>query len=339
MERVQIAALVVSSNPAANVKLPSGPTVPLAPIAGKSVLGWVVDAVLGASIRRVAVLADEPTAITRSELALRADQAMIELVTPSRDIADSVSFALERLGSAFTLRDSAHVLILPAEAPQIETAELRALIESHVSSRVAATLLSAAGSTNNDDGDPIVTRDSAGRVTSIADGSAGPTGVLCVNAPLLIPALRRANSPSWRRQVPFAEILHVLDELGHQVNIIERHEPLQTISSTSTRTPIEMELHDRVIAGWLDRGTSMPDPRQVTIDATATLGQGVRVLPGTVIEGATVIGDGAIVGPNTHLVDALIGAGAQVPNSVVKNVEVRAREHLQPFSVLGSAPA
>ncbi len=339
MERAQIAALVVSSNPVASVKAPAGPEVPLAPIAGKSVLGWVVDAVLGASVRRVAVLVDEPTATTRSELALRSDRAMIELVSPSRDIADSVLFALERLGSAFTLRDTAHVLILPAEAPQIDTAEIRALIQSHVDSRVAATLLTAGAPLDIDDSDPIVTRDSNGRVTSIADGSAGPAGVLCVNAPLLVPALRRVNSPSWRRRVPFAEILHVLEELGHQVNVIARAEVLQTISSASTRTPIEIELHDRIIAGWLDRGTSMPDPRQVTIDATASLGQGVRVLPGTVIEGATVIGDGAIVGPNTHLVDALIGAGAHVPHSVVLYAEVGARQQLQPFSVVGTAPA
>lgn len=339
MERAQIAALVVSSSPAVNVKLSLGPEVPLAPIAGKSVLGWVVDAVLGASVRRIAVLADEPTAATRNELELRADQAMIELVSPSRDIADSVLFALERLGSDFTLRDSAHVLILPAEAPQIDKSELRTLIASHVDNRAAATLLTAAGPLDIDDSEPIVTRDSAGRVTSITDAAAGPAGVLCVNASLLIPALRRVDSPSWRRRVPFSDILRVLEELGHRVNVIERHEVLQTISSAATRTPIEMELHDRVIAGWLDRGTSMPDPRQVTIDATATLGQGVRVLPGTVIEGATVIGDGAIIGPNSHLIDALIGAGAEVPHAVVKNAEVAAREQLAPFSVVGPAPA
>lgn len=264
---------------------------------------------------------------------------MIELISPSRDVADSVSFALERLGSALTLRDSAHILILPAEAPQIETAELRQLIETHVSSGAAATLLAASDVLDDGDQDPIVTRDSSGRVTSIADVGAGPSGVLCVNAPMLIPAIRRIQSPRSARSLPFVEIMHVLDEAGHRVNVIARDEPLRTISSATTRTPIEMELHDRVISGWLDRGTSMPDPRQVTIDATATLGQGVRVLPGTVIEGTTVVGDGAIIGPNTHLVDALIGAGAVVPHSVITNAEVQPHEQLEPFSILGSAPA
>jgi bifunctional UDP-N-acetylglucosamine pyrophosphorylase/glucosamine-1-phosphate N-acetyltransferase len=130
----------------------------------------------------------------------------------------------------------------------------------------------------------------------------------------------------------------VLDEVGHPVNVIPRLEPLRSIWSAATRTPIEMALHDRVIAGWRERGTSMPDPRQISIDATVTLGQGVQILPGSVVQGSSVVGDGAIIGPNTQLVNALIGSKAHVPHSVVIDAEVGASEQLRPFSVLGSTP-
>jgi bifunctional N-acetylglucosamine-1-phosphate-uridyltransferase/glucosamine-1-phosphate-acetyltransferase GlmU-like protein len=49
------------------------------------------------------------------------------------------------------------------------------------------------------------------------------------------------------------------------------------------------------------------------------------------------VADGAIIGPNTHLIDASIGTAAIVPHSVVYEAEVAAREQVQPFSVLGSA--
>ena len=81
----------------------------------------------------------------------------------------------------------------------------------------------------------------------------------------------------------------------------------------------------------------MIDPRQVTIDATVTLGQGVEVLPGTVLEGATVVADGAVIGPNSHLVDATIGAGAEVPSAVVIGAEVAPHQRISPFSVLGAS--
>jgi bifunctional UDP-N-acetylglucosamine pyrophosphorylase/glucosamine-1-phosphate N-acetyltransferase len=337
MERPPIAALIVSANPGRNVKMPSGPAEPLAPIAGKSILSWVVDATLGASIRRVAIVAADHDAATKAELESRSDRAMIEFVTPANDLADSLSFALDRLGPDLTLRDKAHALILPGEAPQIETSELRDLIDEHVDSGAAATLLGHV-SNEDSDGDPVITRDHEGRVISIVDAPSNSAGILCINASMLVPALRRVVSPSWQRTVPLAEIVSVLDEAGHSVRVIPRSEPLRSIWSAATRTPIEMALHDRVVAGWRERGTSMPDPRQISIDATVTLGQGVQILPGSVVQGSSVVGDGAIIGPNTQLVNALIGAKARVPHSVVIDAEVRAREQLRPFSVLGSPP-
>ena len=43
--------------------------------------------------------------------------------------------------------------------------------------------------------------------------------------------------------------------------------------------------------------------------------------------------DGAVIGPNTHLVNASVGAGAVVPNCSVSDAEVLAHEVLAPFTV------
>ncbi|MFT7473214.1 MAG: bifunctional UDP-N-acetylglucosamine pyrophosphorylase/glucosamine-1-phosphate N-acetyltransferase [Verrucomicrobiales bacterium] len=336
MDRTQIVALIVPTQPARDAKSPSGAADPFAPIAGKSILGWIVDAALGASVRRIGILADEPMATTRSELYARADDALIEFVTPGSDLAESMAFAIERLGSELTLRDAVHVLILPAEAPHIDPAELRALIDNHLDSNSAATLIG--GPSGEDiETEPIIVRDDEGRVTSIVDAPISDVGVLCVRASLLAPALRRVAMTPWQTGAPLSQIAGVLEELGHKVTVVSRHEPLGTIWSSASRTPIEIELRDRIITSWIDRGAVMPDPRQVSIDATVVLGQGVQILPGSVVEGTTVVADGAIIGPNTHLVNASIGTGAIVPHSVVYEAEVAAREQVPPFSVLGSA--
>jgi bifunctional UDP-N-acetylglucosamine pyrophosphorylase/glucosamine-1-phosphate N-acetyltransferase len=51
----------------------------------------------------------------------------------------------------------------------------------------------------------------------------------------------------------------------------------------------------------------------------------------TVLQGDTIIGAGAVIGPNTHLVDAVIEAGAQVRSSVVSGVVVAAGTIVGPF--------
>lgn len=339
MNRTQIAALIVPTQPAPSISAGAdgpkpGDIDPLSPIAGKSIYSWIVDAALAASVRRIGIVANDPSVEARSELAARSDDALIEFVTPMSSITDTLLFAVERIGSELTLRDSAHVLILPAETPQIGSAELRSLVDRHVASGVAATLLAAPMAQSS--GEPLVVRDTAGQIVSIIDSEGDAPGILCIRASLLPAALHRAVAPRWQSGAPLAEIAGVLTEVGHTVDIIERDQPIASIRSAATRAPIEMALRDRIVATWIERGVSMPDPRQVAIDATVTLGKGVQILPGTVLEGTTVIGDGAIVGPNSQVTNSVIGSQAIVPHSVVRGADVPPRHEVRPFSVLGA---
>ena len=152
---------------------------------------------------------------------------------------------------------------------------------------------------------------------------------------MLVPALRRVTPSGWINGPLMIDALAALEAAGHSVARVPRSAPVIAVTSMSARADVETELRDRIVASWIDRGVAMIDPRQVTIDATVTLGQGVEILPGTVIEGATVIGDGAVLGPNSHLIDATIGTEARVPNAVVDGAEVDPHELVAPFSVLG----
>lgn len=333
MEPNQVTALIVSTQPGLNEKVPSQAGSPLAPIAGKAIVSWIADAVVSASVRRIGIVAHDVEATDRAELLGRSDSAAIHIVAPRADLTESVIDALSRLSPELALSDAAQLLLLPAEAPHIDPAELRALIMGHREARNDATLLATAVGTRTD---TIIQRDDAGEITSIHDVVVGGFAALMVRASLLIPAMRRASENSWEAGVPIREIAGLLEQLGHRVEVREPTTVLETITSLSDRSPIEMELRDRITNGWIERGVFMPDPRQVAIDATVSIGQGVQVLPGSIIEGHTVIADGATIGPNSHLIDATIGAGATVPHSVVKQFDVAARADVTPFSILGS---
>ena len=76
----------------------------------------------------------------------------------------------------------------------------------------------------------------------------------------------------------------------------------------------------------------MLDPRQTFIDATVRLGRDVTLYPGTILQGATVVGDGCEIGPDTRLVDCGVGDGAVVEHAVVRESTVgaaRARRSLR----------
>ncbi len=333
MEPNQVTALIVSTQPGLGVKVASEVGNPLAPIAGKAVVSWIADAAIAASVRRIGVVAHDLSLDDRDELIDRSDNAVIEVVTPRGDLTESVLDALSRLDPGLALSDTSQILLLPAEAPQIQSGALRQLIMDHRRSGNDATLLATAVGTRTD---TVIARNNIGEITSIHDVVVGGFAALLVRAVLLIPAMRRAAENSWEVGVPIREIAGVLQQLGHRVDVREPVELTESITSIADRSPVEIELRDRIVSAWIERGVSFPDPRQVMIDATVQLGQGVRVLPGSVLVGNTVVADGVVIGPNSHLIDATIGPGATVPHSVVRGFDVPAHADVTPFSILGS---
>ena len=73
----------------------------------------------------------------------------------------------------------------------------------------------------------------------------------------------------------------------------------------------ERELRSRTNRHWLLNGVTMLDPRQTFIDVTVQLGRDVTLYPGTILQGNTVIGDGCEIGPDTRLVDCVVGLRAR----------------------------
>ena len=183
--------------------------------------------------------------------------------------------------------------------------------------------------------EPVVIRGRDGRISAISDMPVGDGAIFCFRADLLVPAVRRSRS-TFDFNAIGVEAARVLTDAGHRVQTLDHPGQLGVIRSASSRTAIESSLRRRVIDQWIERGVIIPDPAQVAIDATAQLSTGVTVKPGTVIEGRTLVADGAQLGPNTHLIDAIIGSSAVVPHSVIDNAEVAARSDVAPFTVLRS---
>jgi bifunctional UDP-N-acetylglucosamine pyrophosphorylase/glucosamine-1-phosphate N-acetyltransferase len=66
----------------------------------------------------------------------------------------------------------------------------------------------------------------------------------------------------------------------------------------------------------------MVDPEATYVDAAVELEPDVRLLPGTILEGRTVVSTGAVVGPDVRLVDTIVGERALIRNTVAVEVEI-----------------
>ena len=78
----------------------------------------------------------------------------------------------------------------------------------------------------------------------------------------------------------------------------------------------------------------MLDPDRTYIDATVELAPDVTLFPGSVLQGATVIGEGAEIGPNTRLVECTVAARAVVEETVGRHADIGAAAIVGPYAFL-----
>lgn len=80
-----------------------------------------------------------------------------------------------------------------------------------------------------------------------------------------------------------------------------------------------------------------------TLSGTIRLGNGSRILPGTVIEGPVLIGPNSVVGPNAYIrgatsigANCYVGNGAEVKNSIIYNNTYISRQCYVGDSIIGT---
>jgi bifunctional UDP-N-acetylglucosamine pyrophosphorylase/glucosamine-1-phosphate N-acetyltransferase len=93
-------------------------------------------------------------------------------------------------------------------------------------------------------------------------------------------------------------------------------------------------LRDRINLAWMRDGVTILDPATTWIDVTVTLERDAVIEPGTHLRGATAVGEGATVGPDTTLVDTVVAAGAVVVRTHAVGARIGPGATVGPFAYL-----
>jgi bifunctional UDP-N-acetylglucosamine pyrophosphorylase/glucosamine-1-phosphate N-acetyltransferase len=93
-------------------------------------------------------------------------------------------------------------------------------------------------------------------------------------------------------------------------------------------------LNAMIIRGWQLAGVTILDAHSTWIDLQVQLSPDVEIRPGCQLLGASVIETGAIIGPDTTLLDTEVGAGASVKRTDATLSVIGAGASVGPFSYL-----
>lgn len=97
---------------------------------------------------------------------------------------------------------------------------------------------------------------------------------------------------------------------------------------------VQEQLRRRINFGWMQKGVFLTDPNTTHISPRAALAPGCTILPGCLIYGASAVAEGAVIGPNTLLRDAHIGANTTVNASQVNESTVGESATVGPFAYI-----
>ncbi|CAN5646416.1 hypothetical protein BH24ACT5_BH24ACT5_20960 [soil metagenome] len=241
------------------------------------------------------------------------------------------------------LDDESTVVVLPGDTPLLRPETLDELVASHVANENAATMLTSV--LDDPTGYGRVIRGSDDRVQRIVEQRDGTpdeldvrevcTSIYAFRRDLLGPALRSLSPDNAQGEYYLTDVIGTLAGMGHRVGCVTAPaSETQGINDRWQLAMAERELRARTNRKWLLNGVTMLDPRQTFIDVTVELGRDVTVYPGTMLQGATQVGDGCELGPNVRLQDCTIAEGAVVQHTVATSATIGAGAVVGPFAHL-----
>ncbi|MPY96017.1 MAG: NTP transferase domain-containing protein [Acidimicrobiia bacterium] len=185
--------------------------------------------------------------------------------------------------------------------------------------------------------EPAGTAEPAGEDGAAGENEAAEAAVLvcCFRRSSLGPALRRIVPDPFDGEYRLFDVIEVLDRAGYPVGSHEADlTEVAEVADRARLADVEAELRRRLNLGWLRAGVTFVDPVTAYVDATVELGRDVTIFPNTLLQGRTVVGEGAEIGPDTRLVDCAVGARARVERTTGRDAEVGAGATVGPFVAL-----
>ena len=122
------------------------------------------------------------------------------------------------------------------------------------------------------------------------------------------------------------------DKMSNNVSAAELVSGWLPIFDAATIAELELMLRDRIVSAHIRSGVRILDPKAVYIDPRVSIGAGTMLLPGTILQGETVIGQNCQIGPNALIENCQIGDDTEVNASQLHQSTVGQRTHVGPFA-------
>ncbi len=240
--------------------------------------------------------------------------------------------------------DTGTVLICAGDTPLLTARTLSALVAQHNSSAASATVLTT--QMPDPTGYGRVIRDSNGDLAEIVEEKDANdyqkqtleinSGVYVFSLADLKVALTKLTANNSQKEEYLTDVISILRKESKKVSAFATadYTEIMGINDRAQLSTCGFLMNARICDALMKSGVTIVDPMSTWIDVTAEIGVDVHIEPGTAIKGTTKIGQSAIVGPRTTLINTEVGSQAKVFESHCESAFIGDGAQVGPFTHL-----
>jgi bifunctional UDP-N-acetylglucosamine pyrophosphorylase/glucosamine-1-phosphate N-acetyltransferase len=301
-------------------------------VAGKPMLWYAIQA--------VRALVDLPPAIVvgyQAEAVQSAinEDALFVLQEQQLGTGHAVKCARSALeGRADTL------LVTFADMPLLRSESLARLVRMHQESGSPVTMTSFIGDEARGFG--RVVRDAAGKVTAIVEQAVATPEQLkireynvsayCFDAEWLWGALDQVPV-SPKGEYFLTDVVGMAVEQGYPVEsmILEDASEGVGLNNRVHLATVEKLMRARINEKWMLAGVTLVDPDATYIEVEVMIGKDTVIQPNTHLRGKSTIGEDCEIGPDTTVIDSVVGSHVRLVASVLEGAQVHDHVTMGPY--------
>ncbi|QDP38824.1 bifunctional UDP-N-acetylglucosamine diphosphorylase/glucosamine-1-phosphate N-acetyltransferase GlmU [Radiobacillus deserti] len=233
-------------------------------------------------------------------------------------------------------------LVVCGDTPLLTHDTLHALVAHHEKLEAKATILTALAP--DPTGYGRVIRNQANHVERIVEHKDANdeekavkeinTGTYCFDNQALFDALENVSNDNAQGEYYLPDVIQILQEQGEKVAAFQTEDFDETLGVNDRVALAEAEklMKKRINEQHMRNGVTIIDPDHTYIGPDVKIEQDVVLYPGTILSGKTIIKTNAEIGPNSEIVDCIVGEETQIKQSVAKQSEIGNQVSIGPFA-------
>ncbi len=315
----------------------------LHPVCGRSMIGHVVTAALSVQPRYVVAVVGHGRDDVGPHIRETASEALLAVQESQDGTGHAVRVGLDALRDAAGTTEGT-VVVMNGDTPLMEGSTIAALVAEHGAAGRAVTVLT--GEVADPFGYGRVIRDGSGGVSAIVEEKDADekqaavreinSGVFAFDGSFLADALSRITNDNAKGEYYLTDVVGLARADGLTVGAHRIEDVMQTegANDRAQLAALGAELNRRILDRWMRAGVTVVDPASTWVDADVVLAPDVTLLPGVQLQGATVVAEDAVVGPDSTLKDVEVGPGARVVRTHGELAVIGAGASVGPFAYL-----